>query len=78
MVYHNSFLSFFFVKLPILIELLFFYFLLAKALLEELECLVEGVYGITLTTSLSALKVSDSHSIGNKLTTESCIMEMEV
>ncbi|KAK8443704.1 hypothetical protein SEVIR_9G016900v4 [Setaria viridis] len=48
-----------------------------KALLEELECLVEDVYGITLTASLSALEVSDCHSIDNKLTTESCIIEME-
>lgn len=64
-------------RLPILIEL-FYYFLLVKALLEELECLVEDVYGITLTASLSALEVSDSHSIDNKLTTESCIIEMEV
>jgi hypothetical protein len=64
------------VKLPILIWLLFFYFLLVKALLEELECLVEDIYGITLTASLSALKVSDSHSIDSKLTTESCIMEV--
>ncbi|XP_025793360.1 uncharacterized protein LOC112874319 isoform X2 [Panicum hallii] len=48
-----------------------------KALLEELECLVEDIYGITLTASLSALKVSDSHSIDSKLTTESCIMEEE-
>ncbi|KAG2543035.1 uncharacterized protein LOC120692494 isoform X2 [Panicum virgatum] len=46
-----------------------------KALLEELECLVEDVYGITLTASLSALKVSDNHSIDSKLTTESCLME---
>ncbi|CAN6286216.1 unnamed protein product [Urochloa humidicola] len=46
-----------------------------KTLLEELECLVEDVYGLTLTASLSALEVSDSHSIDNKLTTESCIME---
>jgi len=44
-------------------------------LLEELECLVEDVYEITLTASLSALKVSDSHSIDSKLTTESCMME---
>ncbi|CAL4920051.1 unnamed protein product [Urochloa decumbens] len=46
-----------------------------KALLEELECLVEDVYSITLTASLSALEVSDSHSIDNNLTTEPCIME---
>ncbi|KAG2533935.1 hypothetical protein PVAP13_9NG020604 [Panicum virgatum] len=46
-----------------------------KALLEELECLVEDVHEITLTASLSALKVSDSHSIDSKLTTESCMME---
>ncbi|CAL4937020.1 unnamed protein product [Urochloa decumbens] len=46
-----------------------------KTLLEELECLVEDVYGITLTASLSALEVSDSHSIDIKLTTEPCIME---
>ncbi|OEL33321.1 hypothetical protein BAE44_0005655 [Dichanthelium oligosanthes] len=38
---------------------------------------VENVYGITLTASLSALKVPDSHSINNKLATESCIMEEE-
>ncbi|CAL4937019.1 unnamed protein product [Urochloa decumbens] len=48
-----------------------------KTLLEELECLVEDVYGITLTASLSALEVSDSHSIDIKLTTEPCIMEEE-
>lgn len=59
-------------------DLMFFYFLLVKALLEELECLVEDVYGTTLTASFSALKVSDTHSIDNKLTTESCIMEVEV
>ncbi|CAN6297099.1 unnamed protein product [Urochloa humidicola] len=46
-----------------------------KALVEELECLVEDVYGITLTASLSALEVSDSHSIDNKLTTEPCTVE---
>ncbi|CAM0146614.1 unnamed protein product [Urochloa decumbens] len=46
-----------------------------KTLLEELECHVEDVYGITLTASLSALEVSDSHSIDIKLTTEPCIME---
>jgi hypothetical protein len=34
--------------------------------------------GITLTANLSALKVSDSHSIKNKLTTESCIIGVEV
>ncbi|RLM98397.1 hypothetical protein C2845_PM06G21570 [Panicum miliaceum] len=51
---------------------------LAKNLLEELECLVDDVYGITLTANLRALKVSDSHSIKNKLTTESCIIGVEV
>nr|CAB3492510.1 unnamed protein product [Digitaria exilis] len=49
----------------------------AKALLEDLECLVEDVYGITLTASFSALKVSDSPSIDSKLTTEPSIMEEE-
>ena len=51
---------------------------LVKNLLEELECLVDDVYGITLTANFSALKVSDSHSIENKLTTESCIIGVEV
>ncbi|XP_062212977.1 uncharacterized protein LOC133913751 isoform X2 [Phragmites australis] len=46
-----------------------------KTLLEELECLVEDVYGITLTASLSALEVSDSPSIDNKLKNEPCFME---
>ncbi|KAF8757471.1 hypothetical protein HU200_010995 [Digitaria exilis] len=47
----------------------------AKALLEDLECLVEDVYGITLSASFSALEVSDSPSIDSKLTTEPSIME---
>ncbi|CAL4900794.1 unnamed protein product [Urochloa decumbens] len=45
-----------------------------KSLLEELECLVEDVYGITVAANLSALKVSDSHSTHNKLITESSII----
>nr|CAB3497512.1 unnamed protein product [Digitaria exilis] len=49
----------------------------AKALLEDLECLVEDVYGITLSASFSALEVSDSPSIDSKLTTEPSIMEEE-
>uniref|UniRef100_A0A0A9DPZ1 DUF7795 domain-containing protein n=1 Tax=Arundo donax TaxID=35708 RepID=A0A0A9DPZ1_ARUDO len=49
----------------------------AKTLLEELECLVKDVYGITLTASLSALKTSDSSSIDNKLNNESCFVEEE-
>ncbi|RCV17707.1 hypothetical protein SETIT_3G241100v2 [Setaria italica] len=45
-----------------------------KTLLEELECLVEDVYAITLTANISALKVSDSHTIDSKLTIDSCII----
>lgn len=44
-------------------------------MLEDLECLVEDVYGITLSASFSALEVSDSPSIDSKLTTEPSIME---
>ncbi|XP_066350987.1 uncharacterized protein [Miscanthus floridulus] len=46
-----------------------------KTLLEELECLVENVYGITLTASLSALGVSDSQCLDNMLSTDCCSME---
>ncbi|KAL6909531.1 hypothetical protein ACP4OV_001812 [Aristida adscensionis] len=46
-----------------------------KALLEELERLVNGIYGPTLTASLSALEVSDCNSIDNKLASESCFIE---
>lgn len=46
-----------------------------KILLEELECLVENVYGITLTASLSALEVSDSQCLDNMLSTDCCPME---
>ncbi|RCV17709.1 hypothetical protein SEVIR_3G246900v4 [Setaria viridis] len=49
-----------------------------KTLLEELECLVEDVYAITLTANISALKVSDSHTIDSKLTIDSCIIGVEV
>ncbi|CAN6328236.1 unnamed protein product [Urochloa humidicola] len=45
-----------------------------KSLLEELECLVKDVYGITLTANLSPLKVSDSHNTDNELITESSII----
>jgi hypothetical protein len=54
-----------------------FYFLLVKTLLEELECLVENVYGSTLTASLSALEVSDSQCLDNMLSTDCCSMEVE-
>ncbi|NP_001147378.2 uncharacterized protein LOC100280986 [Zea mays] len=47
----------------------------AKTLLEELECLVENVYGITLTSSLSALEVSDSHCLDNMPSTDCYAME---
>jgi hypothetical protein len=46
-------------------------------LLEELECLVENVYGSTLTASLSALEVSDSQCLDNMLSTDCCSMEVE-
>ncbi|XP_066366149.1 uncharacterized protein [Miscanthus floridulus] len=46
-----------------------------KTLLEELECLVENVYGITLIASLSALEVSDSQCLDNMLSTDCCSME---
>ncbi|XP_066364554.1 uncharacterized protein [Miscanthus floridulus] len=46
-----------------------------KTLLEELECLVENVYGMTLTASLSALGVSDSQCLDNMLSTDCCSME---
>lgn len=61
----------------ILIDLEFFYFLLVKILLEEFECLVDNVYDITLTASLSALEVSDSQCLDNMLNTDSCFMEVE-
>ena len=72
------FLLVMFVELLAVIDMLFYYLFLVKNLLEELECLVDDVYGITLTANFSALKVSDSHSIENKLTTESCIIGVEV
>ena len=72
------FLLIMFVELLAVIDILFYYLFLVKNLLEELECLVDDVYGITLTANFSALKVSDSHSIENKLTTESCIIGVEV
>ena len=72
------FLLIMFVELLAVIDMLFYYLFLVKNLLEELECLVDDVYGITLTANFSALKVSDSHSIENKLTTESCIIGVEV
>eukprot|EP00267_Zea_mays_P041018 XP_008681435.1 uncharacterized protein LOC100273411 isoform X2 [Zea mays] len=46
-----------------------------KTLLEELECLVENVYGITLTASLSALEVSDSQCLDSMLSTDRCSVE---
>ncbi|GJM97211.1 hypothetical protein PR202_ga14120 [Eleusine coracana subsp. coracana] len=46
-----------------------------KTLLQELECLVKDVHGITLTASLSALEVSESSSTDNELNNESSFIE---
>ncbi|WVZ61212.1 hypothetical protein U9M48_011123 [Paspalum notatum var. saurae] len=46
-----------------------------KILIKEIECLVEDVYGITLTASLSALEVADSHCIENMASTDCCFTE---
>ncbi|XP_062214022.1 uncharacterized protein LOC133915038 isoform X2 [Phragmites australis] len=46
-----------------------------KTLLEELECLVKDVHGVTQTASLSALETLDNPSIDNKLNNETCFME---
>ncbi|KAJ1292763.1 hypothetical protein BS78_01G015300 [Paspalum vaginatum] len=46
-----------------------------KTLIKELECLVEDVYGITLTASLSALEVSDSHCAESMPSTDICFTE---
>ncbi|TVU44076.1 hypothetical protein EJB05_03505 [Eragrostis curvula] len=48
-----------------------------KTLLQELECLVKDVHAITLTTSLSALKVSESPSADNELNNGSFMEEEE-
>lgn len=46
-----------------------------KALLKELECLVEDVYSITFTASLCALEVSDIHRVENTPSTDCCSVE---
>jgi hypothetical protein len=46
-------------------------------LIQELECLVEDVHGITLTASLSFLEVSESSSSDNELNNESCFSEVK-
>lgn len=46
-----------------------------KALLKELQCLVEDAYGIALTANLSALKFSYNHTVDNKMDGDSCFLE---
>ncbi|KAF8765418.1 hypothetical protein HU200_008563 [Digitaria exilis] len=48
-----------------------------KTLLQELECLVKDAHGITLTTTLNALEVSESYLTDNELNNESCFIEHE-
>lgn len=73
MAYHVSF----YYICETLIDLLFFYLLQVKTLIQELECLVKDVYGITLTASLNALEVSESSSVDNYLKNESCFQEVK-